>query len=35
VPVRDIAGLLMLDQDETIRANASLEGMAKLDPASR
>jgi len=33
VPVRDIAGLLLLDQDETIRANASLDGMAKLDPS--
>ncbi len=33
VPVKDIAGLLMLAEDETIRANASLEGMAKLDPS--
>jgi len=31
VPVRDIAGLLMLDRDETIRENASAEAMAKLD----
>ena len=31
VPVRDIAGLLMLDRDETIRENASREAMAKLD----
>jgi acetyl-CoA C-acetyltransferase len=33
VPVRDIAGLMMLDRDETIRDNASLEGMAKLEPS--
>ncbi len=33
VPVKDIAGLTMLDRDETIRENASLEGMAKLDPS--
>jgi acetyl-CoA C-acetyltransferase len=31
VPVKDIAGLLMLAEDETIRANASAEAMAKLD----
>ena len=31
VPVFDIAGLLMLAQDETIRESASLEGLAKLD----
>ena len=31
VPVHDIAGLLMLAEDETIRANASAEAMAKLD----
>lgn len=31
VPVHDIAGLLMLDRDETIREGASLEAMAKLD----
>ena len=31
VPVHDIAGLLMLDHDETIRENASAEAMAKLD----
>ena len=31
VPVLDIAGLLMLDRDETIRENASPEAMAKLD----
>ncbi len=31
VPVHDIAGLLMLAEDETIRANASMEAMAKLD----
>ncbi|MEO5686313.1 MAG: acetyl-CoA C-acetyltransferase [Burkholderiaceae bacterium] len=33
VPVHDIAGLLMLAEDETIRANATLEAMAKLDPS--
>jgi acetyl-CoA C-acetyltransferase len=33
VPVRDIAGLLMLDRDETIREGATLEAMAKLDPS--
>ncbi|MDE2145220.1 MAG: acetyl-CoA C-acetyltransferase [Burkholderiales bacterium] len=33
VPVHDIAGLLMLDRDETVRANASLEAMAKLEPS--
>ncbi len=31
VPVKDIAGLLMLDRDETIREGATLEAMAKLD----
>jgi len=31
VPVTDIAGLTMLAEDETIRANATLEAMAKLD----
>ncbi len=33
VPVHDIAGLAMLAEDETIRANATLEAMAKLDPS--
>ncbi len=33
VPVADIAGLPMLAEDETIRANATLEAMAKLDPS--
>ncbi|MBI3369664.1 MAG: acetyl-CoA C-acetyltransferase [Burkholderiales bacterium] len=33
VPVTDIAGLPMLAEDETIRANATLEAMAKLDPS--
>jgi acetyl-CoA C-acetyltransferase len=33
VPVRDIAGLLMLDRDETIRDAASMEAMAKLEPS--
>ncbi len=31
VPVKDIAGLLMLAEDETIRPAATLEAMAKLD----
>ncbi len=31
VPVHDIAGLLMLAEDETIRPGATLEAMAKLD----
>ena len=33
VPVRDIAGLPMLDHDETVRANASLDAMARLEPS--
>ena len=33
VPVRDIAGLLMLDRDETIRENASPDALAKLEPS--
>ena len=33
VPVADIAGLPMLAEDETIRANATLEALAKLDPS--
>jgi acetyl-CoA C-acetyltransferase len=33
VPVSDIAGMPMLAEDETIRANATLEAMAKLDPS--
>ena len=33
LPVHDIAGLLMLAEDETIRANATLEAMAKLEPS--
>jgi acetyl-CoA C-acetyltransferase len=33
VPVHDIAGLPLLAEDETIRANASLEAMAKLEPS--
>jgi acetyl-CoA C-acetyltransferase len=33
VPVHDIAGLLMLAEDETIRANATLEAMARLEPS--
>ena len=33
VPVRDVAGLMMLDHDETIRPEASLEAMASLKPS--
>ena len=33
VPVRDIAGLTMLDHDETIRPEASAEAMASLKPS--
>ncbi|MBL8288789.1 MAG: acetyl-CoA C-acetyltransferase [Rubrivivax sp.] len=33
VPVRDIAGLLMLERDETIRDNASMEALARLEPS--
>jgi acetyl-CoA C-acetyltransferase len=33
VAVHDIAGLLMLDRDETIREAATLEGLAKLAPS--
>jgi acetyl-CoA C-acetyltransferase len=33
IAVRDIAGLLMLAEDETIRSNASAEAMAKLEPS--
>jgi acetyl-CoA C-acetyltransferase len=33
VPVHDVAELLMLDRDETIRENASPEAMAKLEPS--
>jgi acetyl-CoA C-acetyltransferase len=33
VPVSDIAGLPMLAEDETIRPNASLEAMARLEPS--
>lgn len=33
VPVRDRNGLLVLDNDETIRKDATLEAMAKLTPA--
>jgi acetyl-CoA C-acetyltransferase len=33
VPVHDIAGLPMLAEDETIRPNASLEALAKLEPS--
>ena len=33
VPVHDIAGLLMLAEDETIRVNATMEAMAKLEPS--
>jgi acetyl-CoA C-acetyltransferase len=33
VPVLDIAGLPLLAEDETIRANATLEALAKLEPS--
>ena len=33
VPVHDIVGLLMLAEDETIRANATMAAMAKLEPS--
>ncbi len=33
VPVTDIAGLPLLAEDETIRANASLQAMTKLEPS--
>ena len=33
VPVRDIAGLPLLDHDETIRPSATMEALAKLDPS--
>ncbi|MCP5284302.1 MAG: acetyl-CoA C-acetyltransferase [Burkholderiaceae bacterium] len=33
VPVRDIAGLTLLERDETIRPEASVEGMAGLKPS--
>lgn len=33
VPVHDIAGLPMLAEDETIRANATLEALARLEPS--
>ena len=33
VPVHDIAGLPMLDHDETIRADASAQAMASLKPS--
>ena len=33
VPVTDINGLLLLDKDETIRPNTSVETLAKLNPS--
>lgn len=33
IPVKDIAGLLMLAKDETIRAGTSVESLAKLNPS--
>jgi len=33
VPVKDIAGLTLLAEDETIRPNTTLEGLAKLEPS--
>ena len=32
-PVRDIAGLMMLAEDETIRPEASVDAMARLEPS--
>ena len=33
VPVRDVAGLMLLERDETIRSGASLEALAQLQPS--
>ncbi len=33
VPVRDLNGLMMLDRDETVRGEATVEGLGKLDPS--
>ena len=33
IPVKDIAGLLMLAKDETIRQGTSVESLAKLNPS--
>jgi acetyl-CoA C-acetyltransferase len=33
VPVHDIAGLLLLAEDETIRPQATIEAMARLEPS--
>lgn len=33
VPVRDLNGLLVLDHDETVRGNTTVEDLAKLKPA--
>ena len=33
VPVRDIAGLMLLDHDETIRPGTSVESLAQLQPS--
>ena len=33
VPVHDIAGLLLLDRDETIREGTSAQSLAKLEPS--
>ena len=33
LPVLDIAGLTMLAEDETVRPNATLEAMARLEPS--
>lgn len=33
VPVHDIAGLLLLDHDETIRPQATVQAMARLEPS--
>lgn len=33
IPVKDVAGLTVLDHDEFIRADATMEGLAKLKPS--
>ncbi len=33
IPITDLNGLLILDNDETIREDASIEAMAKLNPS--
>lgn len=33
IPVKDIAGLLLLDRDETVRQGTSVESLSKLNPS--